>query len=107
MEETGIDIDELCQVLRLERAFIEELEREGLICLRIKRGDVRFCTEKEAQRIRVICNLVHDLGVNLPGVEVILHMRERMIEMQRQFDQILDHLADEIKKEIEKMMPTN
>ncbi len=35
--------------------------------------------------------------MNLPGVEVILEMRENMIRMQRQFDQILEAIVKELK----------
>jgi hypothetical protein len=35
------------------------------------------------------------MGVNLPGVEVILRMRQMMFDMRRQFDEILDDLAQE------------
>jgi len=45
----------------------------------------------------VINNLVIDLGVNLPGCEVILRMREDMIRMQERFDRILGALAEELK----------
>jgi len=38
---------------------------------------------------------VEDMGVNLPGVEVILRMRQMMFDMRRQFDEILDDLARE------------
>ncbi len=36
------------------------------------------------------------MGVNLAGVEVILRMRQSMIEMRRQFDSILEDLAQEL-----------
>jgi hypothetical protein len=35
--------------------------------------------------------------VNLAGVEVIMEMRENLIRMQRQFDQILETLVKELK----------
>jgi MerR family transcriptional regulator, heat shock protein HspR len=44
----------------------------------------------------VILKLTRDLGVNLAGVEIILNMRERMAEMQRQIEQFVSSLNDEI-----------
>jgi hypothetical protein len=35
------------------------------------------------------------MGVNLPGVEIILRMRQMIFDMRRQFDEILDDLAQE------------
>jgi len=106
MEEIYYKIDELCEVLEVERTFIEVIEQEGLICLECREGGVKLCSEREARKIRLIHTLVNELGVNLPGVEVILHMRERIIEMRRQFDRILEHLSHEIRKEIEREGPS-
>jgi hypothetical protein len=38
------------------------------------------------------------MGVNLEGAEVALHMREQMIAMQRQFNQVLRLLRRELKR---------
>jgi MerR family transcriptional regulator/heat shock protein HspR len=48
------------------------------------------------ERIRIIRNLM-DLEVNLAGVEVIMTMRDTMIQMQKQFDEILATLVQELK----------
>ena len=42
--------------------------------------------------------LIKEMGVNLEGVEVALHMREQMIAMQRQFEKVLQSLGAELKK---------
>ena len=38
------------------------------------------------------------MGVNLEGAEVALHMREQMIAMQRQFNQVLRLLRRGLKR---------
>jgi hypothetical protein len=38
--------------------------------------------------------------VNLPGVEVIMHMRESMLAMQRQFSDVLDALVEEMRRHL-------
>ena len=43
---------------------------------------------------------MEEMDVNLPGVEVILRMRQNMIDMRRQFDDILEDLARELRKRI-------
>jgi MerR family transcriptional regulator/heat shock protein HspR len=100
MEE--IRIEELCQILNVNKTFIEEIEREGLVSLECREEGIKVCSQKEARKIRLIHTLINELGVNLAGVEVILHMREKIIEMRRQFDQILEQLALEIRNEIER-----
>ena len=42
------------------------------------------------------------MGVNLPGVEVILRMRQMMFDMRRQFDEILEDLAQEFQERLTK-----
>jgi hypothetical protein len=42
--------------------------------------------------------LIEEMGVNLEGAEVALHMREQMIAMQRQFNELLHLLGHQLKK---------
>ena len=44
----------------------------------------------------MILKLTRDLGVNLAGVEIILNMREKMAEMQRQIQAFVSSLNTEI-----------
>jgi MerR family transcriptional regulator/heat shock protein HspR len=43
------------------------------------------------------------MEVNLPGVEVILQMRQNMLDMRRQFDDILEDLARRLHDKIEEI----
>lgn len=63
-------------------------ERRGLIRPQRSQGNVRLFTDDDIEQICFIKRLIDDLGVNLAGVEVILHMRQQLIEMQTQLDQI-------------------
>ena len=78
--------------------FIERVEREGLIDLKRTLDDVQVISAEACERVRFITLLTQELEVNLPGAEVILHMRDDMIAMQRQFDEILANLVDEVKR---------
>ena len=61
-------------------------EERGLV---ERRGDAgRTYTEADLERLRMIRRLVDDLGVNLAGVEVILSMRERMLQLQAELEQL-------------------
>jgi MerR family transcriptional regulator/heat shock protein HspR len=78
--------------------FLESLEAEGLIELkRTAEGD-RVVSSEDAERIRVVLLLVSDLEVNMPGAEVIVHMREAMLAMQRQFGEILEAIVEEMRR---------
>jgi MerR family transcriptional regulator/heat shock protein HspR len=71
-------------------------EREGLLKPSRSEGNTRLYTEQDLERLEVILKLTRDLGVNLAGVEIILNMRERMEEMQRQIEQFVSSLNTEI-----------
>ena len=61
-------------------------EREGLLRPSRSNGNTRQYTEDDLKRLEVILHLTRDLGVNLAGVEIILNMREKMAEINRQVE---------------------
>lgn len=63
-------------------ATIRRYERVGLIEPAPSPGGRTRYTDREVERIRQIRRLRNDLGVNLAAVEVILHMRDRILELQ-------------------------
>ena len=71
-------------------------EREGLLKPSRSDGNTRLYTDDDLERLEVILKLTRDLGVNLAGVEIILNMREKMEEMQRQIEQFVASLNTEI-----------
>ena len=71
-------------------------EREGLLKPSRSDGNTRLYTDEDLERLEVILKLTRDLGVNLAGVEIILNMREKMEEMQRQIEQFVSSLNTEI-----------
>jgi MerR family transcriptional regulator, heat shock protein HspR len=75
-------------------------EREGLIKPSRSAKGTRYYTEEDIERLELILNLTRDLGVNLAGVEIILSMRERMSQMQREFENFLQYVRDNITKEL-------
>src|SRR5258708_6238003 len=71
-------------------------EREGLLKPSRSDGNTRLYTEGDLERLEVILKLTRDLGVNLAGVEIILNMREKMEEMQREIENFVSSLNLEI-----------
>src|SRR5512146_3580012 len=62
-------------------------EREGLLKPSRTEGNTRLYTEEDLERLEFILSLARDLGVNISGIAIILQMRERMEEMQRQIQE--------------------
>ena len=71
-------------------------EREGLLKPSRSDGNTRLYTEEDLERLELILNLTRDLGVNLAGVEVVLNMRRRMEEMQREMHEFIEYIEKEI-----------
>lgn len=67
-------------------------EREGLLAPSRSDGNTRLYEDADLERLEVILSLTRDLGVNLAGVEIILNMREKMAQMQREFEQFFEYL---------------
>jgi MerR family transcriptional regulator, heat shock protein HspR len=85
-------ISEVIRIFGISEYTICRIEAEGFIEARRQEGSRKVFTPEDLERIRVILALSRELGVNWAGIEVILHMRERMLEIQQQVDEILDHL---------------
>src|SRR5262249_9521950 len=71
-------------------------EREGLLKPSRSEGNTRLYTQEDIERLELILNLTRELGVNLAGVEVILNMRRRMEDMQREMQQFVEYIEREI-----------
>ena len=71
-------------------------EREGLLKPSRTEGNTRLYTDEDLQRLEFILNLARDLGVNISGIAIILQMRERMEEMQRQIQDFVKFIQQEV-----------
>jgi MerR family transcriptional regulator/heat shock protein HspR len=71
-------------------------EREGLLKPSRSEGNTRLYTQEDLQRLEVILKLTRDFGVNLAGVEIILNMREKMAAIERQVEEFVRRLNDEM-----------
>ena len=71
-------------------------EREGLLKPSRTEGNTRLYTDEDLQRLEFILNLARDLGVNISGIAIILQMRERMEETQRQIQEFVQYIQQEV-----------
>lgn len=92
----GYMISAVSEQFGLHPQTLRLYEREGLLKPSRSDGNTRLYTEEDLERLEVIVKLTRDLGVNLAGVEIILNMRERMEQMQRQIETFISSLNMEI-----------
>jgi MerR family transcriptional regulator/heat shock protein HspR len=89
---------QVIEVFGFNEELLIELEREDLVyTVEMESMPERVYPPDQFDRLRVISNLINELDVNLAGVEVILEMRDNMIRMQDQFNEILETLVRELK----------
>ena len=92
-------ITEVLQRFEVEMHFLTELEEEEIIRPRCREGDpCKLFTEMDLENLRLAKLLVEDMGVNLAGVEIILRMRQTLLDMRAQFDAVLEDTAEEVRR---------
>ncbi len=104
MSKSFYTLTEIKRFFEVEDDFLNLLENERIICPKSSNGiqDKQFSVS-DVENLRLAKLLMEDLGVNLEGVEVILRLRQNMIDMRRQFDAILEDMAKFFKETIERM----
>jgi len=84
MEERLYSIKIAAALCGMHEQSLRMYERRGLIAPRRSAGNIRRFSDADVEQIRFIKRLIDDLRVNLAGVEVILHMRRQMVDLQEQ-----------------------
>ena len=67
-------------------------ERVGLLTPSRSEGKQRLYSPRDIDRLRRIKSLTEGMGVNLAGVEVVLRLMERIIEMEQEKRQLQDEV---------------
>lgn len=93
-------ISVVSEMLGVHPQTLRLYEREGFIKPRRSGGNTRLYSEEDIEKLEMILRLTRDLGVNLAGVEVILSMREKMEQMQREMEETIRLLREELAREV-------
>ena len=92
-------ITEVIERFEIEEHFVRNLEEEEIICPHCGEDpEEKLFQESELEKLRLAKVLFQDMGVNLEGIDIILRMRQNMIDMRRQFDDILEDVAKHMKR---------
>ena len=94
-------ISEVVEIFEMDEGTISYLEEEAIVCPEcFKEQPTKRFNEVDLDKLRLVKLLMEEMDVNLPGVEVILRMRENMIQMRKQFDDILEDLSVHVKDKL-------
>lgn len=89
-------ISAVAEMYEIHPQTLRLYEREGLLKPSRTEGNTRLYTDEDLQRLEFILSLARDLGVNISGIAIILQMRERMEEMQRQIQEFVQYIQREV-----------
>ena len=88
-------ITEVVKICGVDESFIKRLERESLIRATNSHNRKVYSLD-QVDRVRVARLLIEEMGVNLEGTEVVLHMRDQMIAMQRHLLDLARRLNEQL-----------
>ena len=94
----GYMISAVAELYKLHPQTLRLYERVGLLKPSRSQGNTRLYTDSDLERLDVILTLARDMGVNLAGIEIILNMREKMIEMEKQMTEFAEVVQQELSR---------
>ena len=99
-------ISAVAEMYEIHPQTLRLYEREGLLKPSRSEGNTRYYTDEDLERLEFILNLARDLGVNIAGIAIILQMRERMEEMNRQMQSFVEYVRTETLSRFQQAAPT-
>lgn len=101
----GYMISAVAELYKLHPQTLRLYERVGLLKPSRSQGNTRLYTDSDLERLDVILTLARDMGVNLAGIEIILNMREKMIEMEKQMTEFASVVQEELSRMASRPQP--
>jgi MerR family transcriptional regulator, heat shock protein HspR len=95
-KKTGYMISSVSESYQIHPQTLRLYERLGLLKPSRSDGNTRLYTDEDLKRLEIILTLTRELGVNLAGVEVILNMREKMENLQKQVEEIIMFVREQL-----------
>ena len=84
----------VAEMLKVHPQTLPFYEKKGLVRPGRTEGQTRMYSDEDLEDVARLLRLTRDLGVNLAGVEIVLKMRRRMIEMQKQIEDLLAYVRE-------------
>jgi MerR family transcriptional regulator/heat shock protein HspR len=84
---------QVVELLEIDEGFLVLLEREDIVLHDAPPESEGEFSDRMLERVRVAQNLVRDLEVNLPGVAVIVRLREEMAGLRRHVEDLRTQLG--------------
>ena len=86
-DEEMIPLDTFCTYYHVEKSFIETLESYGLVSIS-SREEQRFILMEEVVELEKFSRLYYELNINVPGIDAVKHLLEKLKELQQEMDNL-------------------
>jgi MerR family transcriptional regulator, heat shock protein HspR len=91
-------ISVVSRMLNVHPQTLRLYEREGLVTpYRTKR--TRLYSQEDVEKLAMILRLTRELGVNRSGVEIILRLRHRIEAFQKEMEEMMHFLEEDVRKD--------
>lgn len=87
------------RLARVSLSFWRMCEQEGLVRAHTMTGGGKGFHPEDIEIMAVIRRLHEDLGLDMPSLEVILHMRQRILKMLEEMEE-MERLAQQREQEL-------
>jgi MerR family transcriptional regulator/heat shock protein HspR len=67
-------------------------EQKGLVRPKRTAGNTRLYSELDIERLRLIQRLTTEIGLNLAGVEQVLHLEDELLQMRRRLERMEEEM---------------
>src|SRR5438094_5651674 len=86
----------VAEMVKIHPQTLRMYEKKGLIRPSRTEGRTRMYSSEDVEEIARVIRLARDLGVNLAGIEINVQMRRRMLDVQRQVEDLTNHESNEM-----------
>jgi MerR family transcriptional regulator/heat shock protein HspR len=80
------------RMLEIQTHTLRYYEKVGIIEPHRSQGNIRLYSDRDIALLKRVKSLVDDMGINLPGVEVILRMIQQVYDLQNELEQAQQEL---------------
>ena len=94
-------ISAVARMFSVHQQTIRLYEKEGLITPKRSDGNTRMFSEQDIDRLEEIIYLTHKMGVNLAGVEMVLHLQKKIAKLQEEMNKLFEQTQGALTEESE------
>ncbi len=100
-------ISVVAEMLKIPPQTLRIYEKSALIEPCRSKRNTRLYSQRDVEKLQSIVRLHQDLGINLAGIEVILHMKQKMEHMQTEFNSLIEFVRDRFGADISSNLDEN